>query len=336
MSLSTVGAGKDYATLQAWSDAVYGSDPDPVAECYSGSDLGLLVGEDIYPRTIYVASGHQHNGTDAGTSGVAYSSTGLNWNGSLSVNGLQFMDSIVLGASSLYNIACDFVVENVLFIATKNLSTSVAIVAQAYSNDSSTPLTDTCVIRNTIILNQSGINNAIGIEQYDGFTTFNVELYNNTIIRSGGTMNPGIYLTSDTDDMLTVTVSNNIVIGPTAGRCYFTLPGSAVFAVNGSYNLSSDATADDWGATGAVLNQTPADVVVNTSTDPTLKSTSAAKDAGTDLSGTGFSTDAIGTDRPQGAAWDMGALELTEPAIAPGLYFGWIIGGAVGGRIVGG
>jgi hypothetical protein len=68
-------------------------------------------------------------------------------------------------------------------------------------------------------------------------------------------------------------------------------------------DISPNATeADDWAA--AFTDYTNGDF--------SLKSGSPLIDAGTDLSAVMDSVDIIGTSRPQGDAWDVGAFEYVE------------------------
>lgn len=105
-------------------------------------------------------------------------------------------------------------------------------------------------------------------------------------------------------------IENNLCFGTTA-VCFSV--GTSSTANN---NTSSDATAP---GTNAVINATASDYFADVGSgteDPTLKAGSPAIDTGADLSAL-FTTDAKGTTRPQGAAWDRGAHEAStgHPAI---------------------
>lgn len=80
-------------------------------------------------------------------------------------------------------------------------------------------------------------------------------------------------------------------------------------SITASENVSSDATADDFGGSGHSVSQSAASLFVNPgSGDLTPLASGALYDTGADLSAS-FTTDMFGTTRPQGAAWDIGAIE---------------------------
>jgi len=84
------------------------------------------------------------------------------------------------------------------------------------------------------------------------------------------------------------------------------------------FNLSSDDTGS---GTGSLINQTASDVIKSTIAgmeDLSPKVGGPAENAGTDLSAKGVTDDMIGTARPQGASYDMGAFENVPAAAAAG------------------
>ena len=79
------------------------------------------------------------------------------------------------------------------------------------------------------------------------------------------------------------------------------------------YNCSSDGTADDYGGSGNIVDQFAADQFLHLtagSENLHLKYPSICIEAGTDLSGEGFTDDIEGDTRPYFSAWDIGADEL--------------------------
>jgi len=89
----------------------------------------------------------------------------------------------------------------------------------------------------------------------------------------------------------------------------FTSLGGANCSI--TYNISSDATADDWGGTGNLISKAAANQFVSVtpgSEDLHIKSTSDCWRAGADMSAY-FTTDCVGTTR---SVWRTGAFESRE------------------------
>lgn len=336
MSLATVGSGKTYATLQAWADSVYVSSGVQEAECYSGSDLGGLVITETFTDEwiVDVASGHKHDGTDAGTTGVAYAAGTFNFNLAgiipvpITVRNLRlhagiedFAPGVSVGAHAF---------ENLMFIVDGASYDAVYVIA---SDGGGGDGECTTTIRNNVCYWKSTSGSTNMFMRLDsmitdvGTATLNVEAYNNTVVVSAGTMVYGIRISNDW--ITNATIKNNVVLDADTAD-YFSSGSPSITA---SHNLSSDATGDDWGATGAVINQTASNVVTNTSINATPKTGSAAINSGTTIGS--FSDDIIGTARPQGSAWDMGAFEVLA-AFLQSIRKGWIIGGDADGNIIGG
>lgn len=98
--------------------------------------------------------------------------------------------------------------------------------------------------------------------------------------------------------------------------CYvFTILAGAVDPDN---NLSDDATADDQGGTGHVINALSTDQVRDfANRDFRLKAGSVAIEAGSDLGATAAATDILEFDRDAGGVvWDIGAHEYRGPRSA--------------------
>jgi len=129
------------------------------------------------------------------------------------------------------------------------------------------------IVRNNIAY--SNTNNGINVISSSGESIYNNTTYGNNI---------GIFYDTDTSGSL---IKNNIAYGNT----------SAQMTIGGSGHTQTTNLTTDPSFTNAASH------------DFTLQSGSAARDAGTDLSSTGFSADVIGTARPQNSVWDIGAYE---------------------------
>jgi len=77
---------------------------------------------------------------------------------------------------------------------------------------------------------------------------------------------------------------------------------------NGSSNNATSDSSGNSGLTGLSSSNQFTDISSQTDPDLSLLETADLVDAGADLSGT-FSVDIVGTSRPQGSAWDIGAFE---------------------------
>ena len=88
---------------------------------------------------------------------------------------------------------------------------------------------------------------------------------------------------------------------------------SRIFSASSIKNVSSDATADDWG-TGGIINSTPTFVNLTTHDLHLSASDTVAKDQGEDLSGEYFSDDIDGVTRT--GTWDIGADEFLASSTA--------------------
>jgi hypothetical protein len=248
--------------------------------------------------TITTTGSARHDGRAASVSGRSNYILG-NISGNISgINIADYVSYITIDGLELYNIKASFT---------------------AFQNGISIPRLGTGnVIKNNIIhsigkpeTNANG--NAIrlnGIEAAQGVTIFNNiiydiaragiansdhstnKIYNNTIYNYNvsNTSSLGILATAGE-------VKNNVVVsGATGGGCY------SVTGVTTATNGSSDTTG-----TAGLQNLTTS-VFVSTSD---LHLSGTAVDNGTDL-GSPYNVDIIGTTRPQGSAWDIGAFEYVN------------------------
>jgi hypothetical protein len=125
-------------------------------------------------------------------------------------------------------------------------------------------------------------------------------IYNNTFynLGNGGTVYGRIYITSSST-ITTAEVKNNLWVNsylPYGGY----LVGITSSSNNGFWNNNGSSNPG---------NTESADPFINSAGyDFRLKSTANARDKGIDLSSV-FTSDIVGTTRPQGLAWDIGAYE---------------------------
>lgn len=316
MPVSTVGPAKAYSSLQAWAEDKYVNAGQEDAECYAGSDLGGIALPDPWGpsiTTIYAAPGNMHPGT---WSGVATDAAVMGGN---IVDFFAFADFTIRGMR-VYNAELNFLpwatgnnllIEDCQFIITTNRSQAPIFASTVDSGGQNSGMTMT--IRNNVFYWTGGTGTApihIRSEKSDiGTVACTATLQNNTIIVTGGTVGAGIQVTKMGGPTLSVTATNNLVLGSSA--CY----SAFSFTPAGSYNLSSDATGSDWGATGAQINQTAASTVTDPAADARLKAGSAAFNNGTTI--VAFADDILSVARPQNGVWDIGAFE-TFMVIASG------------------
>lgn len=327
----------DYTTLQAWEDWADGeANAGQWAECYAGGNLGALSisgwagtpDGTNFPK-VYTPTAERHDGSYG--SGAYIESPGTNVPLTISnpnrivIDGLRLRRTTVGGTASAWvaeiasGIQADgFVIENCL-IEQENNGPGI----QVLSGSGSMSLGGT--IRNNIIVeNKVGAAESFGISVIVTaamFTTHGVTLniLNNTIVSPNSRYVNGIRLVRDGSALgstanLTVTAKNNVAMGAgTADFVTATNTGTGVLSMTASHNASSDATSDDWGATGAQNSLTASSQFVNVASDWNLKAGANLIDTGTDLSGSSVTTDYSGTVRS--GTYDIGADEYVASAV---------------------
>jgi Concanavalin A-like lectin/glucanases superfamily/Chitobiase/beta-hexosaminidase C-terminal domain/Family of unknown function (DUF6298) len=155
-----------------------------------------------------------------------------------------------------------------------------------------------------------------GIVVYQGAK--NTEVYNNTVYgnRTGPLYDEGSFNTTWINN---IAWGNNVggfpcPSGDISGCEYWNYNNSAVTLSNNMFQNQSNVIGSFSGTN--TFGQNP---LITSSSDARLQPGSPAISTGTDLSAT-FSTDAAGTTRPQGSAWDRGACEWSSGAgICPSL-----------------
>ena len=174
--------------------------------------------------------------------------------------------------------------------------------------------------------------------------------YNNTFV--GGGAGTGVYFGPDivtghtTQLSQTTNLENNLFSGVGTAIALYSI--STPITINANFNLGYNLNSNlaySYSATTTSIFQTFSQWqglgydASGSSQNPNLNGSyvpqapSGAVDAGTNLSSLGvFTTDVIGTSRPQGLAWDIGAYELVQTvpviAIQPSPQTGIFAGGA--------
>lgn len=114
-----------------------------------------------------------------------------------------------------------------------------------------------------------------------------------------------------------VELKNTMVLTIGAGVCIdedVDLLGGTIN--NAANNMTSDATADDFGGTGHLINKSAANqfIAITGTKNFHIKSTADAKDAGTSTSANGVTDDIDGDARPFNSVYDMGFDEFVTAA----------------------
>ena len=182
-------------------------------------------------------------------------------------------------------------------------------------------------IRNNIIVNTGGGSSSwqygILVRSLNGDYDFrNVKIRNNTIYGLTEANSKGIYVNEDDSaaSMTGITVENNIVADVNGIEFHATTGTIGTHDYNNFYDSSGGDIVNYDGLIYTAANITDFEqnsisqypIFVNISAPYAaenfkLQSASPAINAGTTL--TGFSDDYLGTTRPQGSAWDIGAYE---------------------------
>lgn len=314
--------GGDFTTLALWEDFADGeSSADQWAECYTGGNLGAVTlsgwsstpGESAYPK-IYAESKHTHGAnvnSGAYISAANPISAGIEY---VRIDGIRItgIDSSGKAISFLSSgTARDCRVENCII----NGSFQYGV----FMGQSTTGVTSSNYISNNIIIidGTSGTTPA-GIYVYatDGSSgTTTSYIYNNSIYvaNAGSLNNYGLRFANTSSCTLNIIVENNIAIGSTtASNDSITYAYNQIAFDSGSKqfnnNISSDGTADDFGGLNHQINAVSGNVFSDAgNNDFSLAKTSIALNAGKTISA--ITSDINGISRPQGDAYDIGAIE---------------------------
>jgi hypothetical protein len=302
------GGGGDFVDL-ATADAAI--DPGDTLLCRSGGDLG---GFDIQNAALIDADeGHAHDGTIGDINAVAAISGDFVFctvsRANTTVRRLRI--STWFGALSAQ--ADGVTIERVLLTGNENGANSGL---QGYG---ATGATYTITFRNNVIYD--GSLSVACIVSGAATGTLNAIVENNTCIGDGTTAT-GIVWTAETNNAggtstLNLTMRNNYSSG-SDGATWNDYnqtsqgAGTETFNLTLANNASGDGTANDFGGTGHLVDQVDAEWFVDPATNLALKAGSPGIDAGVTIAGA--TADVIGTARPQGAAYDIGAFERQQSA----------------------
>jgi len=316
------GGGGDYVSLNAWSTAeavnLVTANKIKVAECYSGGNcltgaLDVHTGwttDTTHYMEIRAASGQEHNGTydESKAYGKVTNAKCIdNSSRNVHINKMQFnsvngtgtaQDASILGATN-----------SVTYVVDRCIFKSNAITNDAYfmwSQDHAGGQNASVTVTNSLILMTGSGNPKRGAGLYVQCAgTFN--FYNNTFSLDADSTSYPCYEVNSAG--ATITSQNNYLRGP---KIYTTDAGTIS---KGSNDATSNAEA-----TTSTLRNIPYTTAtfqnITTGSENlrlTVSGSNKLLDGGTDLSGSGVTTDIIGVARPQFTAFDIGAFENDIP-----------------------
>ncbi len=318
----SIGAGScggvcDYSTVAAWEAACGGAtscdlvtnNEAVVGEMYDDATFNETVFIDGFITdstrtvTLSVASGERHSGVIGAGVDWTYAGRILEISDNyVTVEWIQFRD---WGGGSTYKAAIgvyrdyNVIRNNILYGGATPDPTTTGILLSSNADGSK-------VYNNIVYKIATSGTDPIGIGIFsDANPNASNEIYNNTVYSA----KYGIACVDTTNDCI---VKNNISMNSTVDF-------AGTFNTSSSHNMSSDATGDDPGVTGAIINETASSEFVSVtsgSEDFHLLSSANAVDAGTSLS-TVFTDDIDGESRPTN--WDMGADEYVVLANPPSI-----------------
>jgi len=336
--ISTVGSGKDFADLQAWWDSVKSSsDAAQHAECFAGN-LGFLDMDDFDTATptasdhpiIFASDGEKHDGGNTAANGAYIDVDGAPRVGIhvkvsfLEIDGIHF-DVVVESTFTNSGVFSEFVSGNFRqgrFLTVKNCNfrtsgdTDGTPAGVNYQDtDTAYPSDPVCTVFN---------NNFWGNGE-DGGTAIQIHLISDAAMTVSDTMFSEIYFNTSHDfgNNGIVIVSTKNFIGTPTHDCiqtnnamidhdnfdYLTfLSGGGLASITRTFSVSTDATADDEGGSGNLINKAAVDCFETVGSDNTPKDSGELHNAGTSVSG--ITDDILGVSRPQGSDEDIGAFEL--------------------------
>ncbi|MFH1959366.1 MAG: Ig-like domain-containing protein [Patescibacteria group bacterium] len=157
---------------------------------------------------------------------------------------------------------------------------------------------DNLIVANNIV--RSTVTPSFNVSAFDFWGSTNLNVHNNTVY--------GLGFSISFHSGSTGSSNNNMLVNNLLGMN----KDSALISVSGNYYLSFNNTYGDNNFNGA--NKVVLDpLFIDASNgDFHLQKTSPAIGAGTDLSGSGVTTDIFGVARPQGSGYDIGAYEYYD------------------------
>lgn len=242
-----------------------------------------------------------------------YSNIDSNWT-TTHPDGIQFTGSLVDGYDSVQH-------AKVRFNVIKNHNQNIFVSGYTAADEID------AYIYGNVIYNDSGTVNGADLDAMAAsgiVITYaaKIYIYNNTIGRQS---NNDIYL-SGNNGAGSIYIKNNIIDGPAPIGIY-TQTATDIASGELDYNLYDDADLQYAARFASTYYSTLSDLVSGTTMEDhgvfgnpnisypiaTLSRSSPATDVGIDL-GSNYNMDIVGTTRPQGSAWDIGAYEALGPS----------------------
>lgn len=310
------GGGGDYPDAATWeADLDTG---DQIGECYRG-DIGAVAIDDANPDSIVLqaADGEQHGGVLLeDVSAIAHCASFISVNrANVALRGLYTAGGVFtgFGTTQLNNTVYD-----------RLLAPDGSLGIDANGNISATG----CAIRNCVAYVGNGFGLGIGVSSSTNTGTnetsaLTIAVENNSVYLTNNTPYGIVFGASAADAgdsaTLNLTLRNNVVIGAST-HCFgegfiFSGTGSETENITSSNNASSDETAEDFGGTGHLVGQSASEWF-SSATNLALKAGAPGIDAGATIAA--VTHDVLGVERPQGAAYDIGAFELVPRAAVRG------------------
>lgn len=316
----------DYTSLSAWEDGVDGSvTADQWAECYAGGNLGIVTlngwsatpDSTNYPR-IYAAEKNTHN---ANTTAGAYISSSESYmiNSYVPytrVEGLRLNPT----STSSYGLSFSASGSSAGCRAEELLIHGSLAYGMAVGNASGTTNVACYIINNIIILDGTDSNQPIGASIHSTTTssvTTNVYIYNNTVYvaNPGSLVNTGFsFIQNGANNSAVYNIENNISCGGEYTDCYKITYSSGRDTTNFNHNISSDSSSAPFTGLNNQYGRTSSLTFKNAGGldfTPIL----SALDNGKTISL--VQTDILGTVRPYGDAYDIGAIEYFVIPVTP-------------------
>ncbi len=185
-----------------------------------------------------------------------------------------------------------------------------SLLNMAY-NESDNSVIDSCIMWHGSSYNAPCIGDyggATGNARYVNSIFIQDAADRNVRLRGGGTKVINCTAIGGTYGYRHETLSSEVINCVAIGASIADFSSLGSFSGNTGYNASSDSSAP---GSGSITGINPSDVFTDYANgDFSIKdANSVLYDAGTDLSSYMEAVDIIGTERPQGSAWDIGAFE---------------------------
>lgn len=330
-----VGAGQTYTTLNSFVTSYASknlvSDDTIVKVELAAGESGLATAPMTFSSSawttdatryiwITAASGGEYRGTgtwDTSKSylditGITGANGGIVFNDFLKVSDIQVKGTPSAAISNthvFYNNAavCQFTIENCLVIYDLDAANASRQEGPIMELRGANP---GAVIRNNIfIVNSNGSTGTVDAIRISNTYGVTHTLHNNTIILRDKAAGAAQLLVMSNND--TIDCDNNYLHAEGGTVDIYHAIGSPTFNI-GAGDSTSNAEATTVALQNVAYDASTFESVTPGSEDLTPAAGSALVDAGTDLTASGVTTDIAGTARPQGAAFDIGAVESAQ------------------------